>query len=264
MISLKINNNFFQGMSMFVTILLTILASLIIGDILYFLFYEICRLIEEEESGNKTKQKKNIFRSYIDFIFKQVKERNKDFFISYIILDAVTICFTVFFILHYGVTIKAFAGLVFCYCLIVLTFIDAKTQYLPDIITKPLIILGLIQGYFEIFTTLKEAALGAIIGYWSLWIINTTFKIIRKKDGMGQGDFKLLSALGAWVGYQYLPFIIFSSSFLGIFVALGLAKFADNKLSAPSPFGPSLAIAGVISLIWGADIIKWYFSLMQM
>lgn len=246
---------------MLLTITLTILAGLIVGDILCFIVYHICKIIEDEENGTKTKSNINIFKTYIQYLATQLKSGNKKFLLYYLLLDTVTASFTIFLILHYGVTIQAFVALIFCYSLIVLTFIDAKTQYLPDIITKPLIALGLLQGYFEIFTTLKEAALGAVIGYGSLWAINTTFKLVRKKDGMGEGDFKLLAALGAWVGYQYLPFIIFSSSFLGIFVALGLAKFADNKLSAPSPFGPSLAIAGIISLIWGERIINWYFSL---
>lgn len=246
---------------MLLTITLTILAGLIVGDILCFIVYHICKIIENEEKGIKIKSEINIFKAYIQYLATQLKSRNKKFLIHYLILDAVTVASTIFLILHYGVTLQAFAALIFCYSLIVLTFIDAKTQYLPDIITKPLIALGLLQGYFEIFTTLKEAVLGALIGYGSLWAINTSFKLIRKKDGMGEGDFKLLAALGAWVGYQYLPFIIFSSSFLGIFVALGLAKFADNELSAPSPFGPSLAIAGFFSLIWGERIINWYFSL---
>jgi leader peptidase (prepilin peptidase)/N-methyltransferase len=245
------------------TILLTILCGFIIGDVLYFAVFQICRLIEEEESGKKSKQDKHIIKLYINYVLEQIKQKNKNFITSYILMDIVTVSFTVFFIIHYGITKEAFAGLLFCYCLIVLTFIDAKTQYLPDIITKPLIVLGLIQGYFGVFTNIQDSVLGALIGYWSLWTINTTFRLIRKKDGMGQGDFKLLSAIGAWVGYQYLPFIIFASSFLGIFVALWLAKFANNKLSAPSPFGPSLSIAGVITLVWGADIINWYLSLLH-
>jgi len=245
---------------MFVTIIMSILVGLVIGDILCFIVYEICRIIDEEERGKKTKSKSNIFKTYLNFVLKQMKEGNKQFFIFYLLLDIVTVSSTVFMILHYGVTKEAISALILVYSLIVLTFVDAKTQYLPDIITKPLIVLGLIQGYFEIFTSFKESLIGAVAGYWSLWLINTTFRLIRKNDGMGQGDFKLLSALGAWVGYQYLPFIVFASSFLGIFVALGLAKFANNKLSAPSPFGPSLSIAGIITLIWGEDLINWYLS----
>jgi leader peptidase (prepilin peptidase)/N-methyltransferase len=161
----------------------------------------------------------------------------------------------------YGVTIKAFAGMLFCYCLIVLTYVDAKTQMLPDIITKPLIAFGLLQAYFGLYTDFKSACIGAFAGYWSLWLINTIFRLIRHKEGMGYGDFKLFAAIGAWIGFAQLPFVIFFSSVLGIFVAVFLARLPENKLSSPSPFGPSLAITGLISMIWGQQIINWYLGL---
>jgi leader peptidase (prepilin peptidase)/N-methyltransferase len=135
---------------------------------------------------------------------------------------------------------------------------------LPDFITKPLIVLGLVQSYFGLFTDFKSACIGAIVGYGSLWTINTLFRIIRHKEGMGYGDFKLFAAIGAWGGYIQLPFVIFAASIIGIFVALFLARLPENKLSSPSPFGPSLAVSGFVSLIWGQDIIDWYLGMLYM
>ncbi len=226
------------------------------GDVLAFVIFLLCRMFSPDN-----KQQKGIFKPYINFVLEQLKENRIGFIINYFLLGLTTVTVTLLAVILFGLTIKAFTALFFCYCLVILTFVDAKTQFLPDIITKPLIIFGVIQGYFGILTDLRDSVMGAIAGYLILWAVNSAFRIIKKKDGMGYGDFKLLSAIAAWVGIAQLPFLILSSSIIGIFVALLMARFADNKLSQPTPFGPSLAIAGLVSLFWGSDIMYWYLSL---
>jgi leader peptidase (prepilin peptidase)/N-methyltransferase len=246
---------------MALTIVICILFGLIIGDILFFSIHNLSVIFTEAESETKTAKNNGIIKEYINFILTQLKENRRRFLSYYLSVDALTITLTITIVIMFGVTLKAAAALLFCYALIVLTYVDAKTQYLPDIITKPLIVAGVIQSYFNLFTDLRGSIMGAFIGYFSLWAINTAFRMIRNKDGMGYGDFKLLAAIGAWTGFMQLPFVILSSSIIGIFVALGLAKFAKNDISAPSPFGPSLAISGVISLLWGREILGWYLGL---
>jgi leader peptidase (prepilin peptidase)/N-methyltransferase len=242
---------------MTLTIVICTLLGLIIGDALFFAIHNLCKIFSEETPT----QKKGIFRDYIDFVLKQLKENRKRFIACYLSIDTVTISITILIVVMFGITLKTLTALFFCYALIVLTYVDAKTQMLPDIITKPLIAAGIVQSYFGLFTDLRSSIMGAILGYYILWTINTAFRLLRKKDGMGYGDFKLLAAIGAWAGYTQLPFVILASSIIGIFVALALARFAKNPLSAPSPFGPSLAVAGIVSLLWGAEIIEWYLGL---
>lgn len=240
------------------SIFLSVLLGLLVADFISFSIYNLCEFFSEKKSDNT---QTSAFKKYINYILTELTNNRVKFLAYYCSIYALTIGASILMINLYGVTAKAFAGMLFCYCLIILTYVDAKTQMLPDIITKPLIILGLVQSYFGLFTDLQSSLIGAIAGYGSLWTINTLFRIIRHKDGMGYGDFKLFAAIGAWDGYLQLPFVIFAASVLGIFVALFLARLPENKLSSPSPFGPSLALSGFVCLIWGRDIAQWYWGL---
>lgn len=161
----------------------------------------------------------------------------------------------------FGVNYHALAVLFFCYCLIILSFVDLKTQILPDIITKPLIIIGIAQAYFLEITNIYDSALGAFLGYFILWSVNTAFRIVRKKEGMGYGDFKLLAAIGAWTGASLLPMIILFSSTLGIIISVTILKLANKELSEAAPFGPALAITGVAAILWGELLMDAYIGL---
>jgi leader peptidase (prepilin peptidase)/N-methyltransferase len=139
--------------------------------------------------------------------------------------------------------------------------IDYRTTLLPDSITLPFLWLGLLVNINGIFTDLGSAVVGAIAGYLSLWSIYWGFKLITGKDGMGFGDFKLLALLGAWMGWQMLPVIVLLSSFAGAVVGLSLIALGRDK-DLPIPFGPYLAIAGWMTLIWGESLTASYFELL--
>jgi leader peptidase (prepilin peptidase) / N-methyltransferase len=159
---------------------------------------------------------------------------------------------------HFGPGWQALAASVLIWALIALTFIDFDTQYLPDAITLPLLWLGLGVNLWHTFTDLPSSVIGAMVGYGSLWSVYQGFKLLTGKEGMGYGDFKLLAALGAWLGWQALPLIIILSSLVGSLVGITLMilKRADRDLKIP--FGPYLAVAGSIALIWGQDITTGY------
>jgi len=160
----------------------------------------------------------------------------------------------------FGATITGLTALVLTWCLIALTMIDFDTQLLPDSITLPLVWLGLIVNYFGLFTTLEAALWGAVAGYLFLWSIYWLFKLLTGKEGMGYGDFKLLSALGAWFGWAYLPQIILLSACVGALVGIALMFIKRRGKDIPIPFGPYLAAAGWIALIWGDQINRYYLS----
>ncbi|HVO88461.1 MAG TPA: A24 family peptidase [Casimicrobiaceae bacterium] len=159
---------------------------------------------------------------------------------------------------RFGPSWKALAACVFLWMLVALTFIDFDTQLLPDDLTLPLLWAGLIANLFELFVPLKTAVLGAIAGYLSLWLVYWLFRIIRGKEGMGHGDFKLLGALGAWLGWQMLPLVILLSSVVGAVIGLLLLVFKGRDHDIPLAFGPYLAIAGAIALFFGDAILKAY------
>ena len=161
---------------------------------------------------------------------------------------------------HFGFGLAALSALVLLWSLIALTCIDADTQLLPDSITLPLLWLGLIVNLNHTFTDIQSAVLGAVFGYLALWTVYWLFKLITKKEGMGYGDFKLLAALGAWLGWQTLPLIILLSSVVGAVVGIILIILARMGRNVPLPFGPYLAMAGFIALLWGDGIMKSYLQ----
>jgi leader peptidase (prepilin peptidase)/N-methyltransferase len=146
------------------------------------------------------------------------------------------------------------AALVFTFALIAMTFIDFDTQLLPDDLTYPLLWLGLLVNLNGMFAPLHEAVIGAAAGYMVLWSIYWLFKLATGKEGMGYGDFKLLAALGAWFGWTMLPTIILLSSVVGAVVGISLIVFTKHGREKPIPFGPYLAIAGLVAMLFGAPI----------
>lgn len=157
---------------------------------------------------------------------------------------------------HFGAGIPGLAVLVFSWMLIAMTFIDADTQLLPDDLTLPLLWLGLLVNLDGIFVPLPEAVLGAMFGYLSLWTIFWVFKFATGKEGMGYGDFKLLAALGAWLGWKMLPIVVLMSSLVGAVVGIALVILAKRGRDIPMPFGPYLAIAGLLTLVFGQQITQ--------
>jgi len=145
--------------------------------------------------------------------------------------------------------------------LIALTCIDFDTQLLPDDITLPLLWAGLLLNLGNTFTTLPNAVIGAAAGYLALWAVYWLFKLATGKEGMGYGDFKLLAAIGAWLGWQLLPQVILLSSLVGAVVGIALIVLARQGRNVPIPFGPYLATAGVIALFWGKQINQAYLGL---
>jgi len=158
----------------------------------------------------------------------------------------------------FGPTWTGLAACAFLWTLIALAFIDADTQLLPDDLTLPLLWGGLVANLFGLFVPLASAVIGAVAGYLALWSIYWLFKLIRGKEGMGYGDFKLLAALGAWLGWPMLPQIVLVSSVLGAVGGLAAMALQGRDRAAPLPFGPWLAGAGAVALFFGPQINALY------
>jgi leader peptidase (prepilin peptidase)/N-methyltransferase len=161
---------------------------------------------------------------------------------------------------RWGLTAQGLAAAALLWSLVALTFIDIDTQLLPDSITLPLAWAGLVVNSFGVFTDLQSAVWGAVAGYIALWAVYWLFKLIRGKEGMGYGDFKLLSAIGAWLGWQMLPLVILLSSVVGAAVGIALIVLRGREHDVPLAFGPYLAAAGAIALMWGPQIVGLYFG----
>lgn len=162
---------------------------------------------------------------------------------------------------HFGFGWQAGAVLVLTWGLLSMSLIDADHQLLPDAIVLPLLWLGLIVNAFGLFTSLTDALWGAVAGYLVLWCVFWLFKLITGKEGMGYGDFKLLAMLGAWGGWQILPLTILLSSIVGAVLGLILLRLRNVETSTPIPFGPYLALAGWIALLWGDQITTSYLQI---
>jgi leader peptidase (prepilin peptidase)/N-methyltransferase len=162
----------------------------------------------------------------------------------------------------YGFGPAGLAGIAFTWALLALAFIDADTQLLPDDITLPLVWLGLLVNLsFAAFVPLQTAVIGAMAGYLTLWVINRVYGLIAGREGMGHGDFKLLGALGAWLGWTMLPAIILLSSVVGAALGIGMMVFGSHKREQPMPFGPYLAGAGVLALLFGQEVNARYLNM---
>jgi leader peptidase (prepilin peptidase)/N-methyltransferase len=178
----------------------------------------------------------------------------------YPIVELITAALTVAAIVRFGATPAGIAASVFLWMLVALTFIDFDTQLLPDNLTLPLLWAGLIANLVGAVpsVTLRDAVIGAIAGYLLLWLIYWAFKLIRGKEGMGYGDFKLLAALGAWLGWQMIPLIVLLSSVVGAAIGISLVVFKGRDHQIPLAFGPYLAIAGAIALFFGKPLVALY------
>ena len=161
---------------------------------------------------------------------------------------------------HFGPGPSAVAAVVFFWALVALSCIDFDTQLLPDSITLPLLWLGLLVNISTTFIDLVSAVLGAVAGYLVLWTVYWLFKLVTGKEGMGYGDFKLLAAIGAWIGWQMLPLVILLSAGVGALIGIGLIIVVRHGRNVPIPFGPYLAIAGLVALLWGPGIMRAYLG----
>jgi leader peptidase (prepilin peptidase)/N-methyltransferase len=174
--------------------------------------------------------------------------------IRYPIIELATGLLSALLVWKFGSGWTGLATLLFGYALLAMTFIDIDTQLLPDDLTLPLLWAGLLVNLHGRFVPLQDAVIGAAAGYLVLWAIYWLFKLATGKEGMGYGDFKLLAALGAWLGWTMLPTIILLSSVVGAVVGISLIVFAKHGREKPIPFGPYLAAAGMIAMLYGAPI----------
>lgn len=161
---------------------------------------------------------------------------------------------------HWGFGFQTLAVWILLASLIALTFIDLDTHLLPDNVTLPLAWVGLLVNLDGRIVPLDEAVLGAVLGYLSLWGVYHLFRLLTGKEGIGFGDFKLLAALGAWMGWKMLLPIVLCASFAGAFVGIALILFAGHDRSKPLPFGPWLALGGVIAIFWGETLISMWLG----
>jgi leader peptidase (prepilin peptidase)/N-methyltransferase len=179
----------------------------------------------------------------------------------YPVVEALTGILFGYCALHFGPTVLAIAAMGYAAAMIALTFIDFDTQLLPDDITLPLLWAGLLSNAAGGFSDLTSAVVGAAAGYLSLCAVYQAFKLATGKEGMGYGDFKLLAAIGAWLGWQMLPLVILASSLVGAVVGIILIMLARHGRNVPIPFGPYLAGAGLIALFWGKTLTQAYLGM---
>ncbi|MBT5387896.1 MAG: prepilin peptidase [Porticoccaceae bacterium] len=184
--------------------------------------------------------------------------------LQYPLVELLAALLAAFFVYQYGLSITTLYSLLFSYSLLVLTGIDLHEKLLPDQITLPLLWLGLFANLSGTFVSLDEAVVGAIGGYLSLWLVFWSFKLITGKEGMGYGDFKLLAALGAWMGWQMLPLIILISTAAGAIIGVAGIIFVGRNKEMPIAFGPFLAAAGWIAFVWGDKILSSYLGLFNL
>ncbi len=183
--------------------------------------------------------------------------------IRYPIIEFVTAALSILPLMIFGPSVAAIAALGLVWCLVALTMIDIDHQLLPDAITLPLLWAGLLVNLWGVYTPIESAVIGAIAGYLSLWSVYWLFKLATGKEGMGYGDFKLLAALGAWMGWTFLPMIILLSSLVGAVLGIAIIVASGRDKAKPLPFGPYLAIAGLIAFFWGDAILSNYLQMFQ-
>jgi len=196
----------------------------------------------------------------LSFLFLRGRCRHCGVSISfrYPIVEGTTAVLTALAAWNFGFGWQALAAMTLTWVLIALTMIDFDHQLLPDDITLPALWLGLAVNVAGLFTSLESAVIGAMAGYLSLWLVFHGFRLLTGKEGMGYGDFKLLAMLGAWLGWQALPVVILLSSVVGAVVGITLVLARGHDKNVPIPFGPYLAAAGWITLIWGDDLVRAY------
>ncbi|WP_422911256.1 prepilin peptidase [Pseudomonas sp. MAC6] len=181
--------------------------------------------------------------------------------LRYLLVELTCGLLSAFIAWHFGFTWQAGGMLLLTWGLLAMSLIDVDHQLLPDSLVLPLLWLGLIANSFGLFASLEDALWGAIAGYLSLWSVYWLFKLVTGKEGMGYGDFKLLAMLGAWGGWQVLPLTILLSSLVGAVLGTIMLRMRNAETSTPIPFGPYLAIAGWIALLWGEQITSSYLQI---
>lgn len=180
--------------------------------------------------------------------------------IQYPVVELLTAILSLVIAWHFGFTWQALAAMLLAWALIAMSVIDIKLQLLPDVLILPLIWLGLMLNLNGWFTDIESAVYGAVAGYMSLWFIFHLFLLITGKEGMGYGDFKLLALFGAWLGWQLLPQVLLLSAVVGAISGLGMILFLGRDKAVPIPFGPYLAAAGLIAMLWGEEINRSYLQ----
>ncbi|SEQ85251.1 leader peptidase (prepilin peptidase) / N-methyltransferase [Nitrosomonas sp. Nm51] len=271
-------------------ITLTVIIGLMIGSFLNVVIYRMPKMIEKSwqrqcaEFQGKPVEASPVFNlavprsicphcrhkiafwenipilSYL-FLRGRCAECHAPISVRYPIIEAVTGIISGFVAWHFGWGWLMIAALLFVWALIALAAIDIDTHLLPDDITLPLMWLGILVNMQTGFTNLQSAVIGAVAGYLSLWGVYWIFKLITGKEGMGYGDFKLLAAIGAWLGWSILPLVILLSSLVGAIVGVGLIIAAKLHKDIMMPFGPYLAGGALIALFWGQEINHAYFGL---
>lgn len=181
--------------------------------------------------------------------------------IRYPVVELLTCGITIGLAWHFGASVMGIGAILLAWFLIALFFIDADTYLLPDDLTLSLMWLGLAFNIADTFAPLSDAVIGAMAGYLLLWSIYWLFKLATGKEGMGYGDFKLLAALGAWLGFKMLPVIILLSSVVGAVIGITMILLAKHGWGKPMPFGPYLAAAGLVALIWGNTLVQLYVGI---
>lgn len=180
--------------------------------------------------------------------------------LRYPLIEAFTGILSAIVAWHFGYGVELLFALLLTWSLVALSFIDIDHQLLPDSINFPLLWGGLFLSLFSIYTDAHSSIIGALAGYLSLWTVYQAFKLITGKEGMGYGDFKLLAVFGAWIGWQYLPLIILLSSIVGAVIGVSMIILVKKDKNIPIPFGPYLAVAGWIALLWGDKINSHYLQ----
>ena len=181
--------------------------------------------------------------------------------VQYPLVELFTACISVLVGWQFGVSPQTLAALFLSWCLIAASGIDIGHKLLPDSITLPLLWLGLLLALFDVFVSLEEAVIGAMAGYMSLWSVFMLFKLCTGKEGMGHGDFKLLAMLGAWLGWKPLLVVILTSSLVGAIIGISMILMRKTDRGTQIPFGPYLAAAGWMTLLWGEDLMGFYGNL---
>lgn len=180
--------------------------------------------------------------------------------LRYPVVELLTAILSVAVVMWFGASAQALSSLLLVWALIALTGIDLDHQLLPDQITLPLLWLGLLLSVFGVFVTPTESILGAAAGYLSLWSIYHGYRLLTGKHGLGHGDFKLLAALGAWLGWMMLPLIILLASISGALMGGVWLLWRGHDRSQPIPFGPFLAAAGLLCLFFGEYGLQWWLG----
>ena len=176
-------------------------------------------------------------------------------------IELATAILSVLVVYQLGVSWQVLFALTFTWSLLSVAMIDIDTQLIPDILSLPLLWLGLALSISGLFSNSHDAIIGALAGYLSLWIFVKLFKLITGKTGMGHGDFKLFAAFGAWLGWQLLPLILFFSAIIGAVVSIIILFYRGQNRNTPIPFGPYLCLTAWLALFWGHDAIHYYLTI---